>query len=61
MKFLFNKKEEVILTMAEQINGNSLNRRFSNSKGIEPSLFEAEQSAGSSLPENDFVNLYQYL
>ena len=57
MKLLFNKKEKVILQMAELINGDTLYRRLSNSKGIEPSLFEAEQSAGSTLPENYFINV----
>jgi len=42
MKSLYNQIKDVILTTAELINGDTLYRRLSNSKGVEPILFEAE-------------------
>ena len=59
MKSLYNNKSYVILTKAELINGDTLYRRLSNSKGIEPYCLKQNLSAGSTLPGDNFVNLYQ--
>ena len=61
MKSLYNNKKYVILTTAELINGDTLYRRLSNSKGIEPYCLKQNLPAGSTLPGDNFVNLYQDL